>query len=203
MSSWCLAARSRSDAVTRGSVLPAMNRAVVGLNPGVRTVLVAEPTALTSLKSAGYVGTCHRRRRARPELARRVQQQRPQLGQPRIEERRGRGRGRLARRRARAGHRRYRRAAVVLAQLDESVRGALAIGDSLLLLSARRGSRPVIWRARCLAGPGTPGSTRAGHHAPQLRRRPAVRPHGAPSVPVVELVVSGDSDHCVVHGGLF
>ena len=42
-------------------VLPAMNRAVAVCS-GVRTVLVAEPTALTSLKSAVYVGTRHGRR---------------------------------------------------------------------------------------------------------------------------------------------
>ena len=54
MSSWCRAARSRSEELTSGMVLPAMNSAVAVCS-GVRTVLVAEPTAFTSLKSSVYV----------------------------------------------------------------------------------------------------------------------------------------------------
>ena len=55
MSSSCRAARSCCDELMSWKALRAMDRAVAVCS-GVRTVLVAEPTAFTSLKSAVYVG---------------------------------------------------------------------------------------------------------------------------------------------------
>ena len=202
MSNSYRAAKSRSDELTSGKVLPAMNcrgRGLVWCPNCARS----RTHRLHLVEIVRVRLGCQRRRGTRPELARRIEQQRAQLRQPRVEERRKRGRGRSPDpRRWRVIERDRRESAVVLAQPDEPPRRVLAVLDPLPLrppvgnLGERRGQRGVQPTPR--GGEVLEQDVVRGHGSGGLGRRltrPAIGP-------VVELVAPGDADNRVVDGRL-